>query len=87
MARPVQLFHFTYDDLVRITGLDRKTVWKHHDRGYFDPEKLETVVMYLIRRASKDIRTAYAQEATRMSHEPKTILPRVPRKPKTSPDS
>lgn len=56
VGRTKDEWSFGYDDLERITGLPRDTCIQHRVRGQFDPEKLETVVYYLLRHAKQDIR-------------------------------
>lgn len=69
MARPIQQFQWTYDDLVKLTGLERKTVWKHHDRGHFDPERIETVGLYLAKYGLPELRVRFMAEVLRQTHE------------------
>ncbi|MEO1616484.1 MAG: hypothetical protein AAFV88_11580 [Planctomycetota bacterium] len=45
-----------YDDLVRITGKTRNTVYQHVARGSFDPDSLESVVCWIARHANLDLK-------------------------------
>lgn len=69
MARPVQQFYYTFDDIVRLTGLERATVWQHQQRGHFDMERIETIGLYLARYGTPELRVRYMQEVLRQSHE------------------
>lgn len=46
--------YWDYDDLVRITGKTRNTIYKHVERGSFDPNDLMSVVLWVARHASMD---------------------------------
>jgi predicted DNA-binding transcriptional regulator AlpA len=40
-----------YDDLVKITGKSRNTIYKHVERKSFDPDDLMSVVLWVARHA------------------------------------
>lgn len=60
---PTKEWTYSYEDLVRITGMDLDTVYQHKARKNFDPGKLESVLIWLGRHAKPAIR----QELVRYS--------------------
>lgn len=55
-GRPQLQFVFEYSDISKITGLALGTIYKHAHRRLFDPENLESVVLYCARYARWDVR-------------------------------
>lgn len=47
---------WTYDDLVKLTGKARNTIYQHVARGSFDPEDLFSVVVWLARHAKPQLK-------------------------------
>ena len=47
---------WTYDDLVRLTGKTRNTIYKHVDRGTIDPGKLESVLYWVARNGKPEVK-------------------------------
>ena len=51
-----ETYTYNYKTLMRLTGKSRKTVYQDRTRGYFNPDELETVVVYLARHGTLDLR-------------------------------
>lgn len=47
---------FDYDDLCKLVGKQRNTVYKHVERGAFDPDDLRSVVLWVARHATLDLK-------------------------------
>lgn len=45
-----------YDDLSALTGKTRNTIYKHVERGSFDPTDLASVVCWIARHANMDLK-------------------------------
>jgi hypothetical protein len=77
VGRPRGQFTFDYEDLERVTGLPRDTCMQHRVRGQFDPEQLETVLLYIMRHAKEGLREQLALSLIRRSSESKVghVLP------------
>lgn len=45
-----------YDDLIRLTGKTRNTLYQHVARGTFEPENLESVIYWVARHAKLDVK-------------------------------
>lgn len=62
MAKPTP-WNFYYSDLQRCTGLSYDTICQHAARGKFDPQKLESVVLYLAKYGSNHFRQSIVDAA------------------------
>lgn len=58
MTRDFSEYVFTYETLGKLTGLDQHTIRQHRSRGKFDPEHLESVVVYVARYAVPELQRA-----------------------------
>ena len=47
---------WTYDDLADLTGMARNTVYRHVSRGTLDPDSLESVLYWLARHGTSDVK-------------------------------
>jgi hypothetical protein len=47
---------YGYEDLMRATGLSRTAIVKHCTSGYFVPEDIASVAIYLSRYASEEVK-------------------------------
>lgn len=68
---------FTYDDLTRMTGKERNTIYQHVARGSFDPDNLESTICWVARHANLDLKRKildYALDQTAIN--PATKKPR-----------
>ncbi len=49
-------FYYTYEDLVKLTGKSIVGVRNDYYREYYDPESLESVLLYLAGNATQEFR-------------------------------
>ena len=56
MGRPPKIWTYNYIDLAKMTGTSVNTVQQAASRGYFDPEKIETVFLWLVRNAKPSLK-------------------------------
>ena len=57
MAAPVKKFDFTYDDMMKILEKPNKNnLYQDCDRGRFNPEDLESILLYLARNATPAVK-------------------------------
>jgi hypothetical protein len=77
---------YNYTDLMRATGLTKDAIHHHKARGKFDPDRLETVVIYLARHAADHLRQRIIDAAILRDRETAVgVIPPVKRRKKTSP--
>jgi hypothetical protein len=69
MGKKPSEFSFSYADLMRLTGMDRNTVYQHKTRGSFDPGKLESVVRWIARHGTLSLRIRLLLDAIRVKGE------------------
>jgi hypothetical protein len=79
MANPAEFF-YTYRDLGRLSGLRLNTISQHVRRGNLDPGALESVVLWLSRHGSLDLRQRMLCAALVREVEPKAKRRRKSRK-------
>lgn len=58
MARPPEEWMYNYETLARLTDQTADTVRKHRERGKYDPRKLDTVLVYIARFGTPELRQA-----------------------------
>jgi len=58
-------FTFTYDDISRVTGMSPNVTQKHLGRGYVDPDDLESLLLYLARYGSQELKMRIIEQALR----------------------
>lgn len=51
-----ELHCYTYDDLVKLTGMARNTIYRHVSRGTLDPDNIESALYWLARHGSPEIK-------------------------------
>jgi|GEM_PF-5559577 len=81
MVRPQQQFTFNYETLMELTGLAQNALVKHRTRGNFDPERLDTVLLFIARHGTPELRMALIEHA--IFRELPKPLPKVKRAAKT----
>lgn len=65
MGRPPLQWTFNYEDLSRLTGKPVSTIQRSKSRpGGFDPDNLESVLLWLARNARPDLKVALLSAAT-----------------------
>lgn len=69
MGKKASAFVYTYEDLMRLTGMDRNTVYQHKTRGSFDPSRLESVIRWVARHGSLSLRIRILLDAIRIKSE------------------
>jgi hypothetical protein len=68
---------FTHGDIARATGLTLNATHQHFTRGYYDPERLETVVLYLAHFAADHLRQKIVNAAIIREQEDAIGLPKL----------
>lgn len=63
MPKHPQQFSWNYEDLRKITGLSYEAVIQHRTRKYFDPENLESVLIYAARYAQDAVKVQLLRSA------------------------
>ncbi len=51
-------FTYGYLDLAKLTNMATDTVYQHASRGEFDPERIDTVMLWLAKHGSDKLRIA-----------------------------
>lgn len=69
MADATKVWTYNYHDIARITGQSVDAVYQHKSRGKFDPDKLETVLIYLAEYAIPTIQDDIVEVAIRGARE------------------
>lgn len=75
------LFTYNYEDLQTLTGMELKALYQHKTRGNFDPENLESVLIWLARHAREDVRQRMVAYAISRELPEKPGRAKRPRKP------
>ena len=63
MPREKFLFGFDYDDLIEITGLGKNAIYQHVTKKRLDPHSLRSLIIWLARNATREIRLEMLTEA------------------------
>ena len=81
-GRPVMQWTFTYQDLCDLTGMSLNTVQTHRKRNNFDPDNLESVLVWLARNAKPELKARMFMYMTTTRGIEKPGERRRPRRPK-----
>lgn len=54
-GRSATKYTYTVDDIARLTGLKRKTIWNYTTQGKLIPSSLESVVHFISYYQNKDL--------------------------------
>ncbi len=80
IGRPIEVWTYNYEVLARLTDQPADTVRQHRIRHKFDPNKLETVAVYLARFGTAEIRKAIVEYAINRDANASPLLEPRPKK-------
>lgn len=69
MARPNNQWTYNYETLAKLTGLARDTVYQHKSRGYFDPDDLKSVILYVLEYGGIELQQEAMELTLRSRHQ------------------
>lgn len=84
IGRPIEVWTYNYEVLARLTDQPADTVRQHRIRHKFDPERLETVAVYLARFGTAEIRKAIVEYAINRDANESPLLEPRPKKRRTA---